>query len=69
MAKKRRLKSSIDLRRYLADLINRLEADEVSSEKAGKIGYLVNILRAVIEISDIEQRLEQLEREFKKQTR
>ena len=57
----RRLKTAADLRRYLASLINRVESGEIETDKAGKLGYLSNILLRVIEGSDFEARVEKLE--------
>ncbi len=54
-----------DLRRYLSSLINRVEAKEVEPALAGKLGYLANSLARVIEGSDLEKRVEQLERKTK----
>ena len=58
----RQLKTAQDVRRYLAGLINRVEAGEVDGSVAGKIGYLVNILFKALETGDIERRVEELER-------
>jgi len=63
---KRRLKKIDDIRRYLAGLINRTEAGEVEPGLAGKLGYLANSLARVIETSDLEKRIEQLEKEASK---
>jgi len=60
--KKRRLKTLCDVRRLLADLINRLEAGEVTEARAKTTAYVANILRATIEAGDIEERLARLER-------
>ena len=60
---RRRLKTAQDLRRYLADLINRVEQAETTPELAGKLGYLANILLRVIEGSDMEARITALEAE------
>lgn len=57
----RRLKTAGDCRRYLASLINRLEADEIDTTKAGKLAYMVNTLTRIIETSDLETRLRRLE--------
>jgi hypothetical protein len=58
---RRRLKTAQDLRRYLADLINRVEQKEITPETASKLGYLANILLRVIEGADFEARIEALE--------
>jgi hypothetical protein len=61
---KRRLKTMEDVRRYLANLINRTEAGKVEPGTAGKLGYLASILTRVIEGSDLEKRVEALEKRF-----
>ena len=58
---RRRLKTVSDLRRYLANLINRVEQGEATPEMASKLGYLSNILLRVIEGSDFEKRINELE--------
>lgn len=58
---KRRLKTLVDVRRYLANLINRTEAGDVDTIVAGKLGYLSSILIRAIEGGEIEKRLETLE--------
>ncbi|MDY0307566.1 MAG: hypothetical protein RBR18_14110 [Desulfovibrionaceae bacterium] len=59
--RKRRLKSLDDLRRFLADVLNRLEAGELDDAAAKTRAYVVNILSAVVKDSDIEARLAALE--------
>lgn len=63
MAGKRaaRLRSVTDVSVYLAKTINRLDRDEISESKAGKLGYLCNILKSALEIGDLERRVEALE--------
>lgn len=58
----RRLKTLNDIRRYLADVINRLEDEKIEPALAGRIGYLCNILKGVIEGSELEKRVEELEK-------
>ena len=62
---KRRLKTTADIRRFLADLINRVNQEELDSQTAGKMGYLCQILSKVIEGSELEQRLDMLEKQIK----
>ena len=57
----RRLNSMQDLRRYLANLINRVETGEVDPVLSGKLGYLISILHRVIEGGDLEERVTALE--------
>jgi hypothetical protein len=59
----RRLKTLQDIRRYLANLINRTENGKVEPILAGKLGYLANSLARVIEGSDLEHRVETLEQQ------
>ncbi|MDA3898364.1 MAG: hypothetical protein PF482_19685 [Desulfobacteraceae bacterium] len=61
MAKKR-LKTLEDCRRYLAKLVNNVETDEIDPPKAGKLGYLLNILISCIKDSDLEKRITDLEK-------
>ena len=68
MAKKR-LRTLEDIRRYLAGLINRTEAKEVDAALAGKLGYLANSLARVIEGSELEKRIEELEKHISKKRR
>jgi len=63
---RRRLKSMSDVRRYLACLINDLKNGEIDPAIAGKLGYLLNILRGVVSDSDLEARISALEEENKK---
>lgn len=64
MAGRRRIKSASDARRYLANLINRVEAGEVDPNIASKIGYLTNILIKAIETEHIERQVEELEEQL-----
>jgi hypothetical protein len=49
----------------MADLINRVEQEEITPETASKLGYLANILLRVIEGADFEARIDKLEQEVK----
>lgn len=64
--KKRRLKSLNDVRRYLAALINDTRNEEIEAGLAGRLAYMLNILKSVITDSDLEQRISTLEKELKK---
>ena len=59
--RKHRLKTLSDVRRYLAALINDVRNEEIEPSIAGRLGYLLNILRAVISDSDLEARVKALE--------
>ena len=59
---KRRLKTMADVRRFLADVINKLNRDEIDIHKAKGLGYLCQILIKSIEGSDLENRVLELEK-------
>jgi len=61
-ARTRRLKSPIDVRRYLASLINRVERSELDISIASKLAYIAGILLKAAETSELEKRVEALER-------
>lgn len=61
----KRLKTTEDVRRYIADLIRRTEAGQVDAALAGKLGYLSGILLKCIETSDLEQRMTAIEKAMK----
>lgn len=61
----RRLKTAIDVRRYLASLINRLETGEIKPKVAGRCAYISNILLRAIEttvLEKLEERVSHLEK-------
>lgn len=58
------MKTTDDVRRYLADLINRLEAGQIEPAVAGRCGFLCNILLRAIEGGLLEDRVAALERQF-----
>ena len=61
----RRLQTTQDLRRYLAGLINRTEAGKIDANLARSLTYMTSILMRAIESSDLEKRIEELERKIK----
>jgi len=61
----RRLQTTQDLRRYLANLINRTEAGKIDANIARGLTYMVSILMRAIEGSDIEKRIGELEKLIK----
>ena len=68
---KRRLKTLGDARRFLADITNQLNRDDIDPNKAAKLGYLLQILAKIIMGDDLERRvlaLEEALRETKEQT-
>ena len=62
----KRFSTLCDVRRYLADVIRRLEKDEITESKARTAGYLANCLKSVMESSDIEERIKKLEAVYEK---
>jgi len=61
----RRFQTTQDLRRYLAGLINRTEAGKIEVNLARSLTYMTSILMRAIESSDLEKRIEELERKIK----
>ena len=59
---KRRLKTTTDLRRYLALITLKVEKGDIDINLGGKLGYLCSILHRLIEGSDLEQRVGDLEK-------
>jgi hypothetical protein len=62
---RRRLKTLEDLRRYITSVINRLEGGDLDPNVAGRIGYLCNVLKSVMEGGELEKRVVALERQVK----
>jgi len=63
----KRLKSLQDIRRFLAQITNQLENGEIEESKARCLGYLCSIMQSIIKDSDLELRIEALERTLKLQ--
>lgn len=61
----RRLNTIHDLRRYLANLINRTEKKAIDPGIARSLTYMTSILMRAIEGSDLEKRIEDLENKLK----
>ena len=57
-----RLRTEDDCRRYLANLINRLEVKEVSISRADTLGRLTKILLHAIAARDLADRVAELEK-------
>lgn len=56
-----RLRTTMDISRFLAKVINQLYRNEMEADRAGKLGYLGNILIKSMEQSDLEKRIAALE--------
>jgi len=63
----RRLQTIADVRRYVASLINRVEDGALNPVVAGRLCYMANSLKSIIEGSDIEQRVAELEAMVRKE--
>lgn len=59
--KKRRLKTLGDVRRYLADALNRFEREEIDESRVKTIAYAVNVLAGIVKDADLEQRVTEIE--------
>lgn len=60
----RRLNNACDVRRYLANLINRVEGGKTDAGQAKTLGYLCSLLLRALETSDLEKRIEELEKKL-----
>ena len=60
-----RIKSLVDVRRFMARTLNDLDTDKISESKARTLGYLCSVLRDVIKDSDLESRILKLEQGLK----
>ena len=71
MARKHRsvqLQSISDVNRFLAKVINLLYRDEIDKDKAGRLGYLSNLLINGFRDQDLENRVKRLEERFKNES-
>ena len=64
--RKKRLKTLSDIRRYLSCLINETRHGEVEPSLAGRIAFMLNILKNVITDGDLERRITELEEAMNK---
>ena len=56
----------MDIRRFMARVLNDLDADKTAESKARTLGYLCSVLRDVVKDSDLENRVKKLEKEMEK---
>jgi len=61
-----RLKSIHDVNRFIAKVINMLNRDEIDATKAGRFGFLCNILIAGLREGELEDRIAELEKVVEK---
>jgi hypothetical protein len=66
MPKRRRLKTSADVRRFLAHVINAMESGEMEPQLGSKLAFCSNVLLKAVENSTIENRLASLEEKFER---
>ncbi len=57
-----RLKSIFDINRLLARTVNQLIRGQIEETKAGKIGYLCNVMLKSFELTELERRIGELEK-------
>jgi len=58
----RRLNTIGDVRRYVASLINRVEDGALDPAVAGRLAYMANLMKPLIEGSEHEKRLDEIEK-------
>lgn len=64
---RRRLKTLPDLRRFLAHVVNELDAGRITEGRARTFGYLAANMATIIERSDLELRLTAIEEKLERQ--
>jgi len=60
-----KLQTESDVNRFLAKVINMLNRDEIDPTKAGRLGYLCNLLISGLRSQNLEERMSKLERMMK----
>ena len=63
-----RVKSLLDIRRFMARTLNDLDTDKITESKARTLGYLCSVMRDVIKDSDLESRIIKLEQGVKNES-
>lgn len=58
----KRLQTARDSREFMQKLINAVDKNKISIEKARTLGYLLKIFLDTVEASEFEERLEELEK-------
>ena len=66
MPRQRRLKSVEDVRRYLANVLLRVEGGQLDAQVAGRMAYISNILLKAIADGELERRVASLEKQREK---
>jgi hypothetical protein len=57
-----RLQTARDARRFLSKIINGVFRDELDAQKAARIGYLLGIYLRSLEVDELAQRLDAIEK-------
>jgi hypothetical protein len=60
--RKKHLTSARSCRRYLADVVHRMDSGELDPVVGGRIAYCINIILKSLEIDEIEARITELEK-------
>ncbi|KZK75099.1 MAG: hypothetical protein A3K90_02925 [Pelodictyon luteolum] len=60
----KRLQKLSDIRRYLANLLNRFEAGEINETHLKAAAYVANILTGTIRDSELEERIIRMEQQL-----
>lgn len=60
--RKIRLKSLVDIRRFIASVINDIRQGRMDHAEGKTYGYLASILQSIVKDSELEQRIEALEK-------
>ncbi len=63
-----RLKTLLDVRRFLARVLNDLDTNRIQESKAKAFAYICSIMKDIIRDSDLEQRIAKLEKEVKNES-
>ena len=64
----KRLRTATDSREYMQQLVNALDKNKVSVEKARALGYLIKIFLDTYELENLEERIETLESSINKKS-
>jgi len=64
----KRLRNISDSREFMQKLINSLDKNEISVEKARALGYLIKIFNDTAELENLEERIETLESILKRKS-
>lgn len=61
-----RLKSLLDIRRFMARIANQLNRDVIDAGKARTLAYICSIMASIVKDADLETRIDALEKTIKK---